>query len=96
MVRVPTGLPKLDMSIGGYVGGALHFIYGEEKSGKTSLALLAAANAIKLGGKVVWIDCGQRIHVKRLLQVLSTNRADASKLILTPVKDFDEQETTVI
>lgn len=96
MAPVPTGLPKLDMVIGGYVGGALHFIYGEEKSGKTSLALLAAANAIKLGGKVMWVDCGQRMHVKRLLQVLSTNRVDASKLMLTPAKDFDEQETIII
>lgn len=96
MVCIPTGLPKLDMSMGGYVGGALHFIYGEEKSGKTSLALLAAANTIKLGGKVIWVDCGQRMHIERLLQVLSTNRADASKLMLTPAKDFDEQEATVI
>ncbi len=95
-MRIPTGLPKLDLAIGGYVGGVLHFIYGEEKSGKTSLALLAAANTIKLGGKVVWVDCGERIHVKRLLQVLSTNRVDASKLMLTPVKDFDEQEATII
>jgi RecA/RadA recombinase len=96
MVCIPTGLPRLDAIIGGYVGGMLHFIYGEEKSGKTSLALLAAANAIKLGGKVVWVDCGQRMHVERLLQVLFTNRADTSKLILTPVKDFDEQEITII
>lgn len=96
MARVPTGLPRLDINIGGYVGGMLYFIYGDEKSGKTSLALLAAVNAIKLGGKVIWIDCGQRMHVKRLSQVLSTNKADASKFILISAKSFDEQEAFVV
>ncbi|MCS7135827.1 MAG: hypothetical protein RMJ14_04240 [Nitrososphaerota archaeon] len=96
MVHVPIGLPKLDALIGGYVGGMLYFIYGEEKSGKTSLALSATINAIRLGGKVIWVDCGQRLHTERLSQVFSTNRADASKLILTFVKNFDEQEITII
>ncbi len=95
-MRIPTGLPKLDITIGGYLGGMLYFVYGEEKSGKTSLVLLAAVNAIKLGGKVVWIDCGQRLHAKRLSQVLSTNKADASKFIITPTKSFDEQEAVII
>ena len=58
---VSTGLRKLDMLIsnkmqGGFPVGKLTTVTGEEGSGKTLLALMAAKDVIKRDGIVVWID----------------------------------------
>src|SRR5215467_3665018 len=49
---IPTGAISLDIAlgIGGFPRGRVVEIYGPEGSGKTSLALVAIANAQKAGG----------------------------------------------
>lgn len=96
MLTIPTGLPSLDERIEGYKGGMLYFVYGEEKSGKTSFALKASANAINLGLIVLWLDCGQRLHPSRLMQVLRSNRADESRMLIRSIQDFNEQESSIL
>lgn len=96
MLTIPTGLPSLDECIGGYKGGRLYFVYGEEKSGKTSMALRASANAINLGANVLWLDCGHRLHPSRLMQVLMANGADGSRMLISPVYSFDGQEYAIL
>ncbi|MEM1977148.1 MAG: hypothetical protein QXX29_04545, partial [Nitrososphaerota archaeon] len=47
-MRFSTGLPALDKRLGGGVAtGTLTLVYGEEKSGKTSLALMMCALATR-------------------------------------------------
>ncbi len=55
---IPTGSLGLDIAlgIGGLPRGRVVEIYGPESSGKTTLALQAAAEAQKLGGAVAFID----------------------------------------
>ena len=55
---VPTGSLSLDLALGlgGLPKGRVVEIYGPESSGKTSLALLALADAQKLGGEVAFFD----------------------------------------
>ena len=55
---IPTGCLALDqaLGIGGLPRGRIIEIYGPESSGKTTLALHAAAEAQKLGGIVAFID----------------------------------------
>ncbi len=55
---IPSGGLALDaaLGIGGYPRGRVVEIYGPESSGKTTLALHAAAEAQKLGGTVAYID----------------------------------------
>ncbi|RMH50768.1 MAG: recombinase RecA [Zetaproteobacteria bacterium] len=55
---IPSGGLALDaaLGIGGYPRGRIVEIYGPESSGKTTLALHAAAEAQKLGGTVAYID----------------------------------------
>lgn len=56
---IPTGLPKLDVYLGGKGGfpaGKIIEFYGFERSGKTTAALHAAAEWQKRGGTVMFID----------------------------------------
>ena len=55
---IPTGSLTLDIAtgIGGFPRGRIVEIYGAEMSGKTTLALLAIAEAQRAGGKAVFID----------------------------------------
>ncbi len=55
---ISSGSLSLDMAlgVGGYPRGRIVEIYGAESSGKTTLALLAIAEAQKLGGTALFID----------------------------------------
>lgn len=55
---VPTGCLSLDvaMGVGGLPRGRITEIYGPEASGKTTIALMTAANAQRQGGVAAFID----------------------------------------
>ena len=55
---IPSGSISLDaaLGIGGFPRGRISEIYGQESSGKTTLALHVIAEAQKLGGKAAFID----------------------------------------
>ncbi|MBC8382670.1 MAG: recombinase RecA [Candidatus Cloacimonetes bacterium] len=55
---IPTGAINLDaaLGVGGIPRGRVSEIYGEEASGKTTLALHIAAEAQKMGGVIAFID----------------------------------------
>jgi recombination protein RecA len=55
---IPSGSIMLDeaLGIGGYPRGRIIEIYGQESSGKTTLALHAIAEAQKLGGNAAFVD----------------------------------------
>ena len=55
--RIPIGIKAIDLVIGGGIpAGKLSEFYGSWSSGKTRLACRLAANTIKLGGAVVFLD----------------------------------------
>ncbi|HEW91048.1 MAG TPA: recombinase RecA [Thermotogaceae bacterium] len=55
---IPTGSLSLDLAIGvgGYPRGRIVEIYGQEGSGKTTIALHAIAQAQKIGGVAAFVD----------------------------------------
>jgi len=55
---IPSGSLMLDyaLGIGGYPRGRIIEIYGQEASGKTTLALLAMAEVQKMGGTILFVD----------------------------------------
>ncbi len=54
--RLPTGIPSLDAALGGGLpGGTISQIYGPETSGKSTLALHIAGQAVKLGYRTAYI-----------------------------------------
>ncbi|MBF0100925.1 MAG: recombinase RecA [Desulfobacterales bacterium] len=69
IVRVPvisSGSLALDkaLGIGGLPRGRIIEIYGQESSGKTTLALHAVAEAQKMGGIVAFIDAEHALDIK--------------------------------
>ncbi len=76
--------------------GLLYFIYGDEKSGKTSYCLTASSFILKEGGSVIWIDCGAKLSMTRVEQVLSFNKVPLDKLYITSPMDFNSQERALV
>jgi len=62
---IPSGSIALDIAlgVGGYPRGRVVEIYGPEMTGKTTIALLAIAEAQKLGGKALFIDAEHALDV---------------------------------
>jgi len=95
-MRFTTGLPRLDDELGGGVAsGAVTLVYGEEKSGKTSLVLRICALATRKSSSA-YVDCSGRLHPVRLTQILEANRADTTKLYLLSVNSFQRQEDVIL
>jgi len=73
IAAIPTGSVTLDVAtgIGGWPRGRVVELYGQESSGKTTLALHAVAECQKLGGTVAFIDAEHAldIHYARRLGV---------------------------
>lgn len=63
---ISTGSILLDdaVGVGGYPKGRIVEIYGPESSGKTTMALLAIAEAQKAGGLAAFIDAEHSIDIK--------------------------------
>lgn len=56
-LQIPSGLASLDAALGGgFPRGRIVEIFGAESTGKTTLALQAAAHAIDAGSSAAWID----------------------------------------
>jgi recombination protein RecA len=86
---LPTGSRQLDVIIrndknGGLPEGRIIEIFGPTASGKTTLALLMAANVQKMGGAIIYIDSEQALNIKR-----------AAKLGVDITKNFGYSPTTI-
>ncbi|NPA80337.1 MAG: recombinase RecA [Thermotogae bacterium] len=86
---IPTGSLALDAAIGvgGYPRGRIVEIYGAESSGKTTLALMAIAEAQKLGGTALFIDAEHAFN-EPYAQALGINTKE-NFLVSQP--DYGEQ-----
>jgi recombination protein RecA len=83
---IPTGSLSLDMSIGpgGIPVGRFTEIYGSEGSGKTTIALSIARNAIKMGKKVLYIDVENMLDVNLVHGILGENLEMNMFVLLQP------------
>jgi RecA/RadA recombinase len=94
--KIETGIKSLDNEInGGYPIKKLILIYGEEKSGKTSLALQAAINNSLKNRKTIWIDCGMHLHPERISIALENKNIEKDLIIFLRPKTFEEQTRIV-
>lgn len=91
-----TGLPVLDERLGGGISaGTLTLVYGEEKSGKTSLALMMCALATRRS-LAAYIDCSGRLHPARISQIMEALGGDEDKLYILSVDSFRAQEKVIL
>jgi DNA repair protein RadB len=77
--------------IRGLESGALTSIYGAPGTGKTNLCLLAAAECVKGGGKVVYIDTEGGLSPERFRQITNQHQAVLERTTLIEPGDFREQ-----
>lgn len=90
---IPSGSIQLDkaLGVGGYPKGRIVEIYGNESSGKTTLALQAIASCQKINGKCAYIDLEHALDAKYCM----ANGIDLSKLLLAQ-PDSGEQTFDLI
>ena len=95
--RIPTGSDSLDAQLnGGLTPGELTLVYGEPGSGKTTLALSAAAQLLRRdpAAKTIYIDADSKFTPNRLKQMLGSDD-DLRRLIYTRPTTFEEQAEAI-
>ncbi|KAJ6021551.1 hypothetical protein N7540_007055 [Penicillium herquei] len=115
---VSTGLMRLDQALdgasqdlqrsGGILRGQVTEVFGPPGVGKTALALNIASNALREGGKVIWIDTSSPIPTPRLQALTPTPSLDnliyfrtttlphLLALLCNPPKDFPPPDTSLL
>jgi RecA/RadA recombinase len=91
--RIPTGSSSLDSQLsGGLAAGELALVYGEPGSGKTTLALSAASQLLRIdhAAKAVYIDSDAKFTPTRLTQMTGSEEA-LRRLVYTRPTTFEEQ-----
>lgn len=94
-MRIPTGAKRLDDLLGGGVeAGAVTELYGEAGSGKTNVCLQLAANAVRRGLRVAYIDT-EGVSMERLRQIAGDDFEEVSEstLFFEPFSSQEQGET---
>lgn len=83
---IPTSSTALNIStgVGGIPLGRFTHIYGPESSGKTSLGLDIARNALMCGGKVLYLDVEQTLDRDLATRVIGEYEKDDNFIVIMP------------
>lgn len=97
MEFLSTGCEPLDKMLGGGIGrGEVALIYGEPRTGKTSLTIQCAFSCARRGLKVIFIDSDHTFSTYRLAQIAGNELNNVSPLILVfRPKSFQEQSLLI-
>lgn len=96
LASISTGSFKLDWALGvPFVEGSVNEIYGDEQTGKTTLALEASANAIKIGKPVFFFDIERKLRESQL-DMIKGLRGDARKLFTRFRPDTGEEAVDLV
>lgn len=98
MKRITSGIKSVDTILGGgFPVGRMTEMYGTESSGKTTLALHAAAEVTKQGGRVLFVDAEQSFspeYAKNLgvvMENLYMTQENVTEKVIEMTLDFIEQ-----
>jgi len=94
---ISTGCGSLDKLLnGGLCQGDVTLVYGEAKTGKTSLAIQCVVNATRMGFKAIFIDSDETFFPRRLAQIASCDLNEvAPKITLVKPTTFQEQALAI-
>jgi DNA repair protein RadB len=95
--RIQTGSSSLDSLLnGGFSAGELSLIYGEPGSGKTTLALSAASQLLRIdpASKTIYIDSDGKFTPARLIQ-LTGSEESLRRFIYARPSTFEDQSETL-
>lgn len=90
---IPTGSSGLDELLnGGLAAEAMHLLYGEAETGKTTLAIQCAIQCARMGYKTIYVDSEGTFSGKRLTQIASNDAKEvAPNIVLAKPTTFKEQ-----
>jgi len=90
---ISSGIMSLDyaMAVGGFPKGRIIEIYGPEMGGKSTMAMIAVAQAQRLGGTCAYIDVEQAMD----LNYAKNLGVDVNNLLLSQ-PDYGEQALTIV
>jgi len=91
---VEEGPSAEDFFTGRFRKGCSYLLYGDDKAGKTTLVMSAAASAVGEGVGVVWVDCGARLYLPRVRQILRPEMLE--RIYVTQPKTFSEQLESIV
>lgn len=91
---ISTGSTSLDVSlgVGGLPKGKITELYGPESTGKTSLATCIAKEAIKVGGKVLYIDVENMLDLEYTIQLMDGLYSPQTMVVTQPEVGEDAME----
>lgn len=93
---ISTGSYKLDWALGTpLVEGSINEIYGTEQTGKTTIALEAAASAIAMGKPVFFFDLERKLR-ESSLNMIDGLQGDARKLFTRIRPDTGEEAVDLV
>lgn len=79
---ISTGSKAIDSLIGGGIrGGLVYDVFGESGSGKTQLCFSLAANCIKAGGQVLFVDTAGTFRPERISEIANTKDIEKIKYV---------------
>lgn len=82
-----------DFFTGLFKQGVSYLLYGEDKAGKTTLVLSAAAKMMEKRMRVLWVDCGARLYFPRVKQLV---KSSLDMMYVTQPRSFKEQLESII
>jgi DNA repair protein RadA len=97
-IRVPFKVEELDeMSKGGFETQSLYEVYGDEGSGKTQMSMTAAAEYLRAGHGVLFIDCEGAFDIERFEEICEVRgiEYDEEKLRYHMCSDESELERDI-
>ncbi len=94
---VPIGCGSLDEQLnGGLLETTLTLLYGEPKTGKTTLGMQCAVNCARMGYKTAFIDCDNTFSPNRMMQIAADEfESVAPHVILMKPENFDQQANVI-
>jgi DNA repair protein RadB len=94
---IPSRCEPLDALLGGgFTVGEVVVVYGEARTGKTTLAIQTAIEAARRGSKVVYLDTDHSFTHQRFTQLAGEDIESVSKQILLFFPDTFSEQTSLI
>lgn len=91
--KLSTGTDVLNKLLGGGLEtDVITTVYGPAGSGKSNVCMLAAANTVKNGKQVIYIDSEGGFSIERLKQLTDGDMAILNDIIILQPTNFEEQK----
>jgi len=95
--KIPTGCISFDKILeGGFHSEGISLVYGEPETGKTALAIQCAVNCARKDCKILFVDCDNTFHPRRLSQIAGHDYDKVAELIMLMRPNSFREQTIIV